>query len=317
MKTLPLAKSVGAGLLLTTILSMGVMPAQAAPDCVWPSGTISAGTSCAQPQLMISQNPPYTVGSMVVIHGEGFEPGETVTVADRGGAVTLTATANAGGMFNIDWYLPDYSRTVGLMLSATGAVSNYESAATMIRQEAAAITAGSDGRLQGWYPGEELLIKIGGQPQPSAYAAADGTSPSFTDLPVPAGLKLEVVGKQSGGNYTRLGMGSGSGGRPPATVGPAPVDEVPVEVPVELVLDVPVELELEVPGEPIVAPRVTVPVADVPAPSRPQPQAAVSTAAHAETETGLLVAGGSAALLLVGAASALGTRRLRGKNTAH
>lgn len=309
MKTLPLARSAGAGLLLTTILFMGVMPAQATPECVWPSGTISVGASCAQPQLMISQNPPYTVGSIVVIHGEGFEPGETVIVADRGGAVTFTAAANALGMFNIDWYLPDYSRTAGIMLRATGAVSNYETAATQIRQEAAHITAGVDGRLQGWHPGEELLITISGQPQPSAYAATDGTSGSFVDAKVPSGAKLEVTGKQSGGYYTRLGMGAGTGGRPPATVGPAPV-EVAVEVPAEPVLEVPVELELEVAAEPIILPRVV----DVPVPSRPQPQAAVSTVAQTETGSAL-IAGGSAAFLLATAASFLGIRRMRSKNT--
>lgn len=300
LKSRTAIRTLGAGIALASLLSIGTMPAHAAATCTWPSGTISSGTICAQPQLMVHQTPPYTVGTIVVIHGKGFEPGETVNILDRGGVHNMTAVANTGGMFNVDWAVPDFKPMAMTMFSAVGTVSNFETATTQIRQERALVSSGVGGLLQGWYPGEELLITLDGISQPSGIASAEGTSSPFKD----AAGKLEVVGKQSGGFYARNATSGTGGGRPPSTVGPAP-EEAPVvqEAPV-------LEFAVEIPAKPVQGVPEAAPVVKVPAPSRPQPQAAVS--AHEEPGSIGFVLGGITALAaFAGLASIRASRRIR------
>ena len=292
-----MTKTFGATLLLAALLSAGAVPAHAETTCTWQSGIVSDCIPCPQPVLTVTQMPPFTVGSPVVMHGSGFEPGETVTVADRNGSVALSAVAGAEGMFNLDWAVPDYNRASGVMLSAIGSVSNFETTAYQVRQDPAHITTGTDA-LSGWYPGEELLITTDGQPQPSQFASAEGTSSLFPEFTG----KLEVRGKKSGGSYARLAIKTNNGFiRPPVSVEPAPVEAQPVfETPA-----VPV-IEASAAVEPVL--ELQVEQVKAPAPSRPQPQAAAAASEPAGHQANA-AAGIAAGALVAGAVTVLAVRR--------
>lgn len=308
MKALPIIKTAGASLLLTVLLSSGAVPAQAALDCTWPVQANGIGATCDRPQINITQADPATVGTPVLISGSGFKPGEPVSIVDRDGSNDMSTLADADGTFLINWAVPDFALGLAPMLSAIGSVSQYETEAFQVRQDAAVISDAGNGVLQGWYPGEELLITVNGQPHSSQYASAEGTSDTFMNIKSQAGARIEVRGKQSGGFFGRTALGTIGGNVRP--VRPAPV-EVPVEV-----IEVPVEPVIEMPAEPapevseVVEPPVeSAPVVNVPAPTRPQPQAAVTTNQAAGASLALL--GGTSAAFF---ASVLGLRRLRTKN---
>jgi hypothetical protein len=299
MNARPVLKTVGASLLLAALLSSGVMPAQAAPGCTWPVQSINSGNNCPRPQLSITQA-GYTVGDPVALSGSGFEPGEPVSIVDQGGIYNLSTTAAADGTFRLDWAVPNFQWGAGIMLSATGAASQYGTPGTQVVQTQAVINPGLGGMLYGWFPGEELIITVNDQPYPSSYASADGTSSTFLDVQASAGAVVKASGKQSGGFFSRTAFGNSSGaGRPPAA--PAP-EEVPAPV-----TPAPVITISEVPAR-VAAPA---PVVKAPAPSRPQPQAAVDVA---ETGSAPLASELTVATLLAGAAVFLGIRRLRVKN---
>lgn len=312
-------RTAGATLALAALFAAGAaVPAQAVPGCIWPNAngvTVVTGQEqiCAKPNFLVAQNNPATVGTLVLISGRGFEPGETVNIIDRYGKYNMVTTATADGSIRIEWAVPDYSRMAFINLSARGTVSNYETESYQVRQEPAMVDRIGFGALVGgWYPGEELIITVDDQPRPSRYASATGTSDAFEDI---KGGYVRVYGKQSGGVFSFRSLGDPTGNitQPPVTTEPeVPVEEVPnpvvEEVPVPvLTLDVPVP-EVAAPAPVVLTPK---PAAPVPAPLRPQPQAGVSLVEAEAANVGTAITVGTGVVLFGSLAAFLGIRRLR------
>jgi hypothetical protein len=307
MTALAFIRTAGTGLALSAILTAGAAPVMA--DEIWtipPNEQPAAGScdwqapisGCPRPVLAVTQEGPLrTVGTPVVLSGSGFESGEMVSVTSQDGRYALESLAAADGSIRIDWAVPDWSEeNSGIMFSAEGTVSQYATEGVQVVQDRANIVL-VDGLLHGWHPGEELVITLDGNPMPSAYASADGTSESFLNI---GNGGLEVIGKQSGGFF---GGAIGNIGLTPPRRPVTPVTPAPELVPAPVIPAPELVLDPVISDPPLVAPNV-------PAPARPQPQAAVS-AQDDPASVGLPLAGASAAVALAGVASFLFARRIR------
>ncbi|KRF05597.1 hypothetical protein ASH00_09015 [Arthrobacter sp. Soil782] len=259
-----------------------------APGCA-PTSSDGQWVGCFRPQLTITQAET-TVGKPVLLDGSGFEPSEQVSIADAEGRFNLSTVADDTGSFRYEWSVPGYN-TVGngIMLSATGALSQHATEGVLVQVTPAYISEGDTwGTLVGWYPGEELAITANGAPHPSRFASADGTSSNFDELAndFPGETLIEVHGTQSGGYYSAVLVPFKTGPQPP--VEPEPIEEELPEPKLEVTVDVPKTVET-------VETETSVP----PAPVRPQPQAALVSN---EAEDMSLASGAVATALLAGPA---------------
>jgi uncharacterized protein YkwD len=230
------------------------------------------------------------MGQSVALTGQGYQPGEKVSITVGQGTRVATVTADSNGRFSTTITIPDAIPYADQpqVLRATGAdskkqaeapftVSNSDRADVSLSPEQGPASTVTTVIAHGYAPGEEVTIRAtASNGTVLATAKADDNGTVTTEVTIPASdgaatVDLIVVGADGvllgKGTFTLTAAVEGTPTateepnvtEPPAT--PAPVEtEVPGEVPTEVPTEEPVSTPTEVPTEVPVDQPTEVPV---------------------------------------------------------